>query len=82
MELGVEFEIIWYDNDALELRVAAWNGAFGGLADIYVAIGDLQAAAEQLRGFPNSPADKRGIEFGSLDRKYAGGGVKNAVPLP
>jgi hypothetical protein len=75
MELGVEFEVIWCDNDALELRIGAWNGAFGGVADLYVGVGDLQAAANQLRGFPNSPADKRVSEFGCLDRTYAGGGV-------
>jgi hypothetical protein len=75
MEPGIEFQIIWSDNDALSLRVAAWNGSFGGVAEIYVAIGDLQVAARQLRGFPNNPADKRVIDFGSFDRKYAGGSV-------
>lgn len=75
MELGIEFQIIWSDNDALNLRVAAWNGLFGGVAEIYVAIGDLQVAARQLRGFPNNPADKRVIDLGCFDRKYAGGSV-------
>lgn len=75
MEHGVEFQINWSDNDVLQLRVAAWNGLFGGVAEIYEGIGDLQAAATQLRGFPNSPADEREVAFGSLDRKYAGGGI-------
>jgi hypothetical protein len=76
MEHGVEFQIYWSANDLLDLRVAAWNGLFGGVAGIYIGIGDLQAVATQLRGFPNSPADERGIELGSLERKYAGGGIR------
>jgi hypothetical protein len=75
MELGIGFQIIRSNNDALNLRVAAWNGLFGGVAEIYVAIGDLQVAARQLRGFPDNPADKRVIELGCFDRKYAGGSV-------
>src|ERR1700730_14766020 len=75
MELGIGFQIIRSNNDALNLRVAAWNGLFGGVAEIYVAIGDLQVAARQLRGFPNNSADKRVIELGCFDRKYAGGSV-------
>lgn len=58
-----------------KLRVAAWNGLFGGAAGIYAAIGELQAAATQLRGFPISPADERRIALGCLDRKFAGGGI-------
>lgn len=76
MDVGIKFELIWYDNDLLNLRVSAWNGGFGGVAEIYEAIGDLQTAAANLRGFPNNPGDQREIVFGNLDRKFAAGGVK------
>jgi len=76
MDVGFDFQLIWHDNDVLNLRVSAWNGAFGGVAEVYEAIGDLQAAAALLRGFPNSPADIREVVFGNFDRKFAAGGVR------
>jgi hypothetical protein len=59
MDIGFELQLIWHDNDVLNLRVSAWNGAFGRVAEVYEAVGDLEAAATQLRGFPNSTADRR-----------------------
>jgi hypothetical protein len=76
MFVGFSFNLSWYDNDLLNLRFKAWNGAFGGTAEIYVAVGDLQKAADQLRGFPVSPSDSREIVFGNFDRKCAAGGVR------
>jgi hypothetical protein len=74
--IGFHFQAIWFDSDLIELCVSAWNGTFGGTADIYEAIGDLEEAAAQLRGFPRNPSDRREIIFGNFDRKCAGGGVK------
>ena len=61
MEVGIKFELIWHDNDVLNLRVSAWNGSFGGIAEIYEAIGDLETAASNLHGFPKNPSDKREV---------------------
>jgi hypothetical protein len=72
MEVGIEFQLIWHDNDVLNLRVSAWNGDFGGVAEIYEGVGDLHVAASNLRGFPNNPSDRREIVF---DRKCAAAGV-------
>src|SRR5438477_5900173 len=71
MEVGIEFQLIWHDNDVLNLRVLAWNGDFGGVAEIYEGVGDLHVAASNLRGFPNNPSDRREIVFGNFDRKCA-----------
>jgi len=76
MYSGFEFRVRWHDQDVIKLDVAAWNGAFGGSADVYEAIGDLQSAADRLRGFPKGPRDTREVIFGTFDRKCAGGGVK------
>jgi hypothetical protein len=73
---GFRFDVIWRDDDAIQLCISAWNGSFGGIADAYQAIGDLEKAASKLKGFPRSPTDTRELEFGSFDRKCAGGGVK------
>jgi hypothetical protein len=76
MDIGFNFQWIWHDNSSLELRISAWNGAFGGVVDLYEAIGNLQIAADRLRGFPNSASDRRELVFGNFDRKFAGGGVR------
>lgn len=74
--VGFQFQTIWSDNDVIQLCVSAWNGTFGGSAEIYEAIGDLEEAAARLRGFPRNVSDMREIIFGSFDRKFAGGCVK------
>jgi hypothetical protein len=76
MLLGFEFQLIWYDYDLLNLRVKAWNGAFGGVTELYTAVGALRAAAQQLQGFPTSPSDNREIRFGNSNRKGAAGGIR------
>lgn len=76
MEVGINFQLIWHDNDVLNLRVSAWNGSFGGIAEIYEGIGDLENAASNLHGFPRNPSDKREVTFGNFDRDCAAGGIK------
>ena len=76
MYIGFEFRVVWHDNDVIKLCVSAWNGAFGGLAEIYEGIGNLRDAGAQLRGFPKNPADIRDVLFGNFDRKCAAGGVR------
>jgi hypothetical protein len=75
MQTGVQFHVIYQDDDLIQLRVSAWNGEFGGLAEIYAGIGALAEAAAKLRGFPNKPSDTREVIFGNFDRKFAGGGL-------
>ena len=68
MNIGIRFQTLWYDQDVIKLRVSAWNGDFGGVADIYEGIGDLDKAAGQLRGFPRNTSDMRELIFGTFDR--------------
>jgi hypothetical protein len=75
MDIGFRFEVIYKDSDLLEVRVSAWNGAFGGTADVYVGIGQLEETAAKLKGFPKHPSDTREIMLGSFDPKMAGGGA-------
>jgi hypothetical protein len=76
MFVGFEFQMLWHDEDVFKLCVKAWNGSFGGAAEIYEAIGDLHKAAGQLLGFPRSPSDAREVVFGNFDPKFAAGGVR------
>jgi len=75
MEIGIKFESIWSDIDVVEVRIAAWNGEFGGSADVYVEIGGILMAAAKLEGFPHNTADVCDLEFGSFGLKTAGGAV-------
>jgi hypothetical protein len=76
MFVGFQFTVIWFDEDVIQLCVSAWNGTFGGTADIYEAIGDVEETAGNLVGFPRNPSDEREIIFGNFDRNCAGGGVR------
>ena len=76
MDKGFQFEVIYRDNDMLELRVTGWNGAFAGKTNVYVATGELEETAAALRGFPTNPADSRQTSFGNFGPKTARGGVR------
>lgn len=73
MDRGIRFEFLWNDADVVEVRLSAWNGLFGGSANIYVGIGELAESAGKLKGFPHNPSDKRILDFGSFAPKAAGG---------
>jgi hypothetical protein len=73
MDRGIRLEFLWNDADIVEVRVSAWNGLFGGSADIYVGIGELAESAEKIKDFPLSPSDKRTLEFGAFAPKAAAG---------
>ena len=75
MDTGFQFEIIWSDDDVFEVRAAAWNGKFGGTADVYVHVGGLAEIAVKLEGFPRQPSDTREIQFGAFGPEWAGGAV-------
>ena len=73
MEIGFRFEVKWSDADVFEIRISAWNGAFGGSTAIYVPIGGLKEAATKVEGFPRHPSDKRELQFGAFGPEWAGG---------
>src|SRR5713101_5222986 len=75
IEIGFQLNVMYGDNDVMNIRVSAWNGAFGGVADVYEGIGQLEQIAETLRGFPVDPSDTREVSLGDFGPKSAGGGV-------
>ena len=74
-DVGFQFEIIYKDVHLLEIRISAWNGTFGGVADLYVGLDVLKEAATKLQKFPRDPSDIREVTFGGFGPKSAGGGV-------
>lgn len=73
-EIGIHFNVIYRDNDLLEVRIAAWNGAFSGATDVYVHIGEPEDLGAKLAGFPRSNTDLREITLGTFGDQGAGGG--------
>jgi hypothetical protein len=76
VEAGLLFGVIYGDIDLLKVRISAWNGCYGGVADVYVAIGELQNVASKLEGFPQHPNDVREHAFGEFGRSSAGGAAR------
>jgi hypothetical protein len=75
MDTGFKITVIWSDNDVIKIRVSAWNGLFGGAADVYVGVDQLGETAAQLEGFPKTPSDVRKVILGAFGPESAGGGV-------
>jgi hypothetical protein len=75
MDIGFRFEVIYKAEDLIEVRISAWNGVFGGTADVYLEIGRLEEIAARLQGFPSHPSDTREVVLGAFGPEFAGGGV-------
>jgi hypothetical protein len=76
MKLGANIEVIWFDQDCIEVRLECSNGYFSGVAEMYLGHRDLSELAENIQGFPSSSSDSRTAELGTFDPKYASGGVR------
>jgi hypothetical protein len=72
---GIEFEVVWFDQDVIQCQVTCSNGPFRGATKIYLAHDDLSKAAEALSGFPLNIKDCRDVQLGAFEPKMAGGGI-------
>ena len=72
---GIEFEVVWFDQDVIQCQVTCSNGPFRGATKIYLAHDDLSKAAETLSGFPSNIKDSRDVQLGAFESKMAGGGI-------
>ena len=65
-ESFLEFEIIWKDDDMLELKVFASNGSYSGTTEVYDTSDSLLRFAKTLIGYPaESPTLTYQAEHGS-----------------
>jgi hypothetical protein len=72
-DIGFQFEVIYKDVHLVEVRISAWSGSFGGVADVYVGLDQLEESAAKLQGFPSDPSDVREVTFGAFGPKSAPG---------
>jgi hypothetical protein len=76
VEKGINLEVIWFDQDLLEVLFSCSNGYFSGQAQIYMSHDTPSELATGLSGFPSSPADSREFELGTFNPNHADGGVR------
>lgn len=72
---GIEFEVVWSDQDVIELRVRCSSGSFYGDTRMYSGHDGLPNMADILSGFPLDAKDSRTVELGTFDPSMAGGGI-------
>jgi hypothetical protein len=46
IENGIHFEVIWFDQDVIEIIHSCSNGRFSGVAEIYMGHDDLSEFAD------------------------------------
>jgi hypothetical protein len=76
VESGLDFEVIWSDQQLIEVVFSCSNGHFSGRAEIYLSHRAFEELAEVLRGFPSTGTDSREVQLGTFDSSHADGGVK------
>lgn len=76
MKNGIQFEIVWADQDVVQFRAECSNGRFSGSITLYMSHDEMPRLADALRGFPSNSSDARTFEFGAFDPKFADGGIK------
>jgi hypothetical protein len=76
LKVGIEVEIIWFDQSVIECQFRCSNGRFSGVAELYLSHDDLTKMVEALKGFPSVPRDVRDLELGTFNPKHADGGLR------
>ena len=61
-ELSVE--VVWFDEDMLELAFSARSSKFAGQTTFYAALDEAERFAKHIEGFPSRADDSREYEFG------------------
>jgi hypothetical protein len=72
---GFSIEVIWHDEDVLQLLVRVGNEDFAGTAKVYAGHDELREIATAIAGFPSGRGDTRRFTLGAFGNEYAGGGV-------
>ena len=73
---GIEFKVVWLDQDSNAYYVRCSNGIFSGATTMYAGPDFLASMADVLSGFPLHAKDFRSVEIGTFDSTMAGGGIQ------
>ena len=72
---GIEFEVVWFDQDVVKYQVTCSNDSFRGATRMYLSHDDLSKTAQILSGFPSYVKDTRNVQLGVFEPTAAGGGI-------
>lgn len=61
---GLTLEVIWYDEDMLELRLTASNNNFSVQTSFYAALDAPKEVATQIAGLPSKLGEVREVKLG------------------
>lgn len=67
MENKFNLEIIWKDEDMIEVKAQASNGRYCGVTIVYTTKAALKQMGEKLKGFPENTEDKYEYSAGNKD---------------
>jgi hypothetical protein len=76
VDSGLSLSVVWFDDDVVELSIWASNGHFSGTVGLYDGHDVFARICDTVRGFPTSSQDRRELEIGVFDPRYAGGGAR------
>jgi hypothetical protein len=71
----LEFEVIYSDEDLIELQVKGSNGGYAGQAAMYIGFDEIPNMVKALNKFGSNPEDEYIVELGTFDKYAAGGGA-------
>ena len=67
MDPKLSFQVVWQDDDMVEIDVQVSNGEFSGRAQVYTSYDVINKLAKELTGFPKSSNDKTEFTAGERD---------------
>ncbi|ACM19357.1 hypothetical protein Geob_0995 [Geotalea daltonii FRC-32] len=67
MDNFISLEIIWQDDDLIEIQASSSSGKFFGVTEVYTNYEDLDALANALVGFPHSVDERVEFNAGAKD---------------
>jgi len=70
---GLTLEVVWYDEDMLEIRLTASNSSFSVRTSFYTALDAPKAVATQIAGFPSRLGEVREVILGGQNLPGYGG---------
>jgi len=70
---GLTLEVVWYDEDMLELRASASSSNFSVQTSFYAALDAPKEVATQIAGFPARLSEVREIKLGGQNLPGYGG---------
>lgn len=68
MSEKLSFEVVWYDEDLIEIEVVGINESFRGSTQVYTTSDHLNDIAKSLEGFPKKTDDRIEVKFGDVTK--------------